>query len=137
MIKNRKTVYLVLFILLLISYIALEELSLPILIAGYLFILGMFIVNDMKKDLFSVSSLFLIHYSMYLLSIPVKQLNANYSIEWYTLAMDRSLGTKIMLVCGLLTLMAFIFGSNIEPKKRVNFTFINNIKIYCDIKNFF
>ncbi|WP_066890557.1 O-antigen polymerase [Clostridium nigeriense] len=137
MIKNRKTVYLVLFFLLLISYIVLKESALPILIVGYLFILSMFIFNDMKKDLFSLSSLFLIHYSIYLLNIPIKQLKDSYSVRWYILAMDRSLGTKIMLVCGLVTLMAFIFGSNIEPKKRFDFSFIKKKKIYCDIKNFF
>lgn len=127
---------LILFILLFISYEVFNEKSLPILIVGYIIMLFKFIIKDMKKDLLSISSLFLIHYSMYLLYIPIRQLNKNYTVDWYYLAENREVGTKIVFICGIVALMAFILGFHIKSLlNKKNIIKPRENKLYFKVKN--
>lgn len=119
-----------------IVYFLLGDKSLPILLIGYISIILIFITKDMRKDLFSLTSLFLLHYSVYLIYIPIRQLDKKYFVDWYYLAMDRNIGAKIMLVCGILAVTSFVFGVKIAENKISFDIFFKNKVLYIRIKNF-
>lgn len=121
-------------VILSIMYFLLGDKSLPILIIGYISVVLIFIIRDMSKDLFSLTSLFLLHYSVYLIYIPIRQLDKNYFVDWYYLAMDRSLGAEIMLICGIVAVISFIFGVKIDVNKILFDIFRKNKILYIRIK---
>ncbi|MBU3133160.1 oligosaccharide repeat unit polymerase [Clostridium gasigenes] len=138
--RKDKIIYFTLFIFSIISYLVLGDKSLPVLILSYMTILIKFIIKDMSKDFFSLSSLFIIHYSMYLLYIPIKQLDKEYFVDWYYLAMDRGIGSKVMIICGIIAIISFICGQFIfeciKDKKLNSLKFINKFKTKIDYKGF-
>lgn len=127
--------YFIINILLFLIYLLFKQNSLTVLIIWYMFMLCKFIIKDMKKDLFSVSSLFLIHYSMYLLYIPIRQLNKNYFVDWYYLAMDREIGSKVMLICGIIAISAFILIRDININLNRCTLFLDKNSMCTKIKN--
>ncbi|MGL4992291.1 MAG: O-antigen polymerase [Sarcina sp.] len=120
------------FVILVISifaYFGLKDKALGFLIILNIILVIKFLYGKFNKDLFCIQSLFLIHYIMYVLHIPLKLLNSKYMGEaFYELSGDRFLATKVILVAGIIVIIALHVGCEIGKKIQ----FLNLIKLESD-----
>jgi len=120
--KTDKIIYLMIVIISVILFLIFKKNSLIPLIILNLAASGLFVFRTVRKDLFSMGILLLLNYCVYVLYIPIKQINKSYSVKGYALATYRLLGTRILLVCGVIAIVSFIFGYYAFSNLRVNKT---------------
>lgn len=114
---QKQKVYPAILLISIIAFYTLREKSLGLLVFLNILLAGIFLYDSLKKNIFSIDILFILNYLIYVLYIPVRLLDKNYNGEaYYELSGDRLLASQIVLVCGIISLTAFILGKYLYYK---------------------
>lgn len=151
---KEKRIYFAIFFASIVSYFSLGEKSLSILILLNIILASLYLRNKVKENIFSIETLFIINYLMYVLYTPIRLLDPNYNGEmFYELSGDRLLASKIVLICGIIALISFIVGkylfykyldernhinksNKIEQIEKRIFEFVRRNKKYINVNYF-